>query len=135
MAPRVFRAGNNKVIEGGGGKADETVLDSSKNKKSRKLTCMLNIGSIKELNFLIPNAKKVFNHLQLAFIKALILLHFDLESYIQIKINILGYSIDRMLSQLNLNSDAPLNDLNLKSDFGQWHSIVYFSKKMITAET
>ena len=31
-----------------------------------------NIGATRELNFLIPNAKKAFNHLQLAFIKAAI---------------------------------------------------------------
>ena len=41
-----------------------------------------------------------------------------------------------MLSQLNLDSDAPPNDSNLnKSDFGQWHPIAYFSRKMISAET
>ena len=33
---------------------------------------MPNIGAIEKSNFLISNAKKVFNYLQLVFIKALI---------------------------------------------------------------
>ena len=37
---------------------------------------------------------------------------------------------------MNLDSDAPPNDSNLnKSDFGQWHLVAYFSRKMILAET
>ena len=76
-----------------------------------------NIGAMKELNFLTPNAKKTFNYLQLAFIKAPILWHFDSESHIRIENNISGYAIGRVLSQLNLYSDAPPNDSN-KSDFG-----------------
>ena len=31
---------------------------------------MSKIGAIKEPNFLIPNTKKIFNHLRLIFIKA-----------------------------------------------------------------
>ena len=38
------------------------------------------------------------------------------------------------MSQLNLDSDTPPNDSN-KSDFGQWHPIAYFSRKMIPVET
>ena len=109
----MFRIDDNKVIGSGGGRANETVRNSS-----RKLTCMPNIGAIREPNFLTPNAKKAFNHLQLAFIKAPIFQHFDLEIHIRIKTDVLSYSIGRVLSQLNLNSDAPPNDLN-KSDFGQ----------------
>ena len=88
-----------------------------------------------EPTFLTPNAKKAFNHLQLAFIEALILQHFDPESHIWIRTDISGYTIGGVLSQLNLASDAPPNDLNLKSDFGQWHLIAYFSRKMIPTET
>ena len=69
-APRAFKAGNNKVVEGGG---NETVVNLFKNEKSRKLTHMPNIGATEEPNFLIPNAKKAFNYLRLAFIKAPIL--------------------------------------------------------------
>ena len=43
---------------------------------------MPNIETIEKPNFLIPNTKKALNHLQLAFIKALILQHFDLKNYI-----------------------------------------------------
>ena len=77
---------------------------------------MPNIGAIRKPNFLTPNAKKAFNHLQLAFIKASIFQHFDLKSHIWIEINISCYAIDRILSQLNLGFDALPNDLN-KSDF------------------
>ena len=74
-APRTFRAGNNKVIGSDGGRADETVVDlsKSKNEKSSKSTHMPNIRAIEKPNFLTSNTKKAFNHLRLAFIKALIL--------------------------------------------------------------
>ena len=74
-ASRAFRVDNNEVVRGGSGKANKTIMDSSKskNEKSRKSTRMPNIGATKEPNFLIPNTKKAFNHLQLAFIKAPIL--------------------------------------------------------------
>ena len=58
---------------------------------------MLNIRAIRKFTFLTPNAKNVFNHLRLVFIKAPIFQHFDLESYIQIETNISGYAIGRML--------------------------------------
>ena len=35
---------------------------------------------------------------------------------------------------MNFDSDALSNDLN-KSDFGQWHLVAYFSRKMIPVET
>ena len=74
-ASRVFKAGNNKIVRGDNGKANETVVDSSKSKnnKSEKFIYMPNIKTTKKANFLIANAKKLFNHLWLAFIKALIL--------------------------------------------------------------
>ena len=81
-AAKAFRANDNKVVGDSSGKTNETVVNLSKNKKSRKLTCMLNIGATKELNFLTPNTKKAFNYLRLAFIKASILQYFDLESHI-----------------------------------------------------
>ena len=133
-APRAFRAGNDEVVGGGGGRADETVVNSSKNEKSRKSTRVPNIGATGEPNFLTPDAKKAFNHLRLAFIEAPILRHFDSESHIRIETNASGYAIGGMLSQLNLDSDAPLNNLN-KSDFSQSHPIAYFFRKMIPAET
>ena len=121
MALRAFRAGNNEVVGGDGNRADKTVVDSftSKNKKSRKLTHISNIGAKREPNFLTPDAKKTFNHLRLVFIKAPILQHFDLESHIRIETDASSYAIGRVLSQLNLDSDTIPNDLNSnKSDFG-----------------
>ena len=129
LAPKAFRADDNEIV--GGGDGSETIRNSS-----RKSTRMPNIGAIGEPNFLTPDAKKAFNHLRLAFIKAPILRHFDLESHIRIKTDASGYAIGGVLSQLNLNSDVPPNDSNSnKSDFGQWHPVAYFSRKMIPAET
>ena len=126
-ALKLFRVVNNEVVGDGSSRANETIRNSS-----RKLTRMPNIRATREPNFLTSDTKKTFNHLRLAFIKALILQHFDLKSYIQIKTNALGYAIGRVLSQLNLNSDTSPNDLNLdKFDFGQWHPVAYFSSKMI----
>ena len=84
LASIAFKAGNNEVVWGGSGRANETIVDlsNSKNKKSRKLTYMLNIKATREPHFLTSNNKKASNHLQLAFIKASILRHFDLESHI-----------------------------------------------------
>ncbi len=59
-------------------------------------------------DFLIPEAKKAFIYVQKAFIKTLILRHFDSESYIWIKTNALGYIIDGILSQIT--SDQPSSD-------------------------
>ena len=128
LALKTFRTDEDKVVSGGGN--DEIVRNLS-----RKLTRMPNIRAIGKPNFLTPNAKKAFNYLWLAFIKALILQHFNLKNHIRIKTNASSYAIGGVLSQSNLNSDALLNDLNLKSDFGQWHLIAYFSKKMISVKT
>ena len=74
---KTFGTNDNKVVGGGSGRANETVVNLSKNNKSRNLSCIPNIGATKKLNFLTPNAKKAFNYLWLAFIKAPILEHFD----------------------------------------------------------
>ena len=134
LAPKAFRAGNDEVVGGGSSRADETVVNLSKNEKSKKSTRVSNVGATGEPNFLNPDAKKAFNHLRLAFIEAPILRHFDPESHIRIETDASGYAIGGVLSQLNLDSDAPPNDSN-KSDFGQWHPVAYFSRKMIPAET
>ena len=96
MALKVFRAGNNDVVRGGDNRTDKTVVDSSlsKNKKSRKSTCILNIEAIGKPNFSTSNTKKAFSHFWLAFIEASILQHFNLESYIRIEINASSYAID-----------------------------------------
>ena len=62
-------------------------MDSSKfkNSKFEKSTYIPNIRAIGKPIFLTPDTKKSFNHLRQAFIKALILQHFDLEYYIWIE--------------------------------------------------
>ena len=49
---------------------------------------MLNIEATKKSIFFTLNAKKAFNYLWLAFIKALIPQHFNLKSHIWIEINV-----------------------------------------------
>ena len=68
-----------------------------------------NIRAIGESNFLTPDAKKIFNHLRLAFIKAQIFKHFNLKSHIRFETDISAYGIGGVLSQLNLDSHASLN--------------------------
>ena len=65
-------------------------------------------------DYLIPTAKKAFNHLRYAFTQALIFQHFDLERHIRIKTNASGYAITRVLSQLTLDN------------LGQWHPVAYY---------
>ena len=134
MAPKAFWADENKVVGDSGDKANGTVVNLSKKKKLRKLMHVPNIGATEKPNFLTLDAKKIYNHLRLAFIKAPILWYFDLKSHIQIETDASDYAIGGVLSQLKLDSDAPSNDSN-KSDFGQWHLIAYFFDKMILAET
>ena len=73
FAPKAFRADDNKVVSDDGGTTIATVVNLSKNKKFRKLTHVPNIRTTKKSNFLTSDAKKTFNYLRLAFIKALIL--------------------------------------------------------------
>ena len=59
-----------------------------------------------------------------------------MKKHIRIETDASGYAIDRVLSQLNLNSNASPNDSNSdKSDFSQWHPVAYLSRKMIPIET
>ena len=69
LASKTFKVNDDKIA-GVDNKANKTAVNLSKNEKSRKLTCVPNIEAIGEPNFLNPNIKKAFNHLQLAFIKA-----------------------------------------------------------------
>ena len=53
--------------------------------------------------FFISQAKKVYINLRQVIIKAAILNYFDLEYYIQIEIDISGYIIGEIFSQLILD--------------------------------
>ena len=75
------------------------------------------------LEFFTLTARLAFTKLKQAFVKILIFHHFDLKYHIWIKINILGYAIGEVLSELVLN------------DLGQWHPIAFFSQKMILTKT
>ncbi len=58
-----------------------------------------------------------------AFLKALILNHFDPERHIRIETDASGYAIGEVLSQLT------------SDDSGRWHLVAFFSRKMIPVET
>ena len=111
MALKIFKANDNEIVKIGD-RANKMVVNLSKNEKSKNLIRIPNIKVIKKFIFLTFNAKKAFNQLWLAFVKASILQYFDLKSYILVKINALSYAIGRMFSQLNLDSDISLNNLN-----------------------
>ena len=151
-----LRKVEDEVVGGGGSRVDETMRNlsksrKSKNNKSGNLTCVPTIRATGEPIFLTSNAKEVFNYLRQAFIKAPILRHFDLESHIRIETDALGYAIGGVLSQLSfdwvtseksnlINSRATEPNsakfkFSTKSNFGQWHPIAYFSRKMISAKT
>ena len=140
--------GNNEIDEFGGNgvkyakkSGKSKVQKTSKSRKSAKLGKNLlksgnspNFGATEAgLNFLTPGAKKAFNRLQLIFTKAPILWHFDLEYYIRIETDILGYVMGGMLSQL-VSGTSP-DGVVTKTNLGQWHLVVFFSRKMIPAET
>ena len=68
-----------------------------------------------------PDARRAFTQLRQAFTKARILRHSDPECHIRIETNLSSYAIGGVLSQL--------------IDSGQWHSLAYYSQKMIPAKT
>ena len=76
----------------------------SKSEKSKKLLKNKNLSNIDiieaEPSFLIFDAKTVFNCIQLAFTKISIPSFFNLEYYMEIETNALGYSVGGVLNQL-----------------------------------
>ena len=70
MAPKTFKADDNKVVGSSSNRANKTVVNLFKNNKFRNSTYIPNIGATRKPIFLNPNAKKVFNYLKQAFIKA-----------------------------------------------------------------
>jgi hypothetical protein len=69
----------------------------------------------------IKKAQKVFKELKKTFIKTSILLHFDFKRRIRLKIDAFDFAISEILFQL-------IEETN------QWHSIVFFSRKMFAAK-
>ena len=76
-----------------------------------------------ESDFLTPKARLAFTELRQAFVKASILYYFNPKCYIRIEIDVSGYAIGGVLSQLTLDN------------LGQWHPLAFFLQKMISAET
>ena len=68
-------------------------------------------------SFLILEAKLGFNRLWLAFTKALILWHFDLECHIWIETDASDYAIGSVLSQLAFGTS--LNGVVTKTNLSQ----------------
>ena len=116
----------------------QKTFKSQKSAKSRKNSSKSgnspNFGATKTgPSFLTPKTRSAFNRLRLAFTKTPILWYFDPECHIRIETDTLGYTIGGMLSQLA--SKTSLDGVATKADLGQWHPIVFFSRKMIPAET
>ena len=108
-------------VDGGEVEVDEV------GKKARKTSKSKNSSKSKKAvgpsDFLTPGAKLAFTELRQAFLKALILHHFDPECHIRIETDASGYAIGGVLSQLT------------SDDSGRWHPVAFFSRKMISAET
>ena len=94
----------------------------SSNYVSHTVTNFVSNSAKNVSNYLTPDAKRAFDKLCQAFTKASIFQHFDLEQYIQVETDASGHAIGGVLSQLT-------------NDLSQWHPLIYFSRKMILAET
>lgn len=84
----------------GNGNNEFDITNQTKTARSK------NVVQPKELKtgFLTAKAKLAFIELRQAFIKALILYHFNLKYQIQIETDILGYVISGILSQLTIDN-------------------------------
>ena len=77
------------------GKIDGGEIDDEIGKKSQKLSkSKKTLGS----NFFTPGAKLAFTELRQAFVKVLILHHFDLECHIWVKTDTSSYAIGKVFS-------------------------------------
>ena len=85
------------------------------------------------MGFLTPKARLAFAQLKQAFVKAPIFYHFNPESHNRIEIDVLDYAIGGVLSQLFFGTRP--DEIVTKTDFGQWHPIAFFSRKIILAKT
>ena len=85
------------------------------------------------MSFFTPKARLAFIQLRQAFVEAPILHYFDPESHIRIEIDVSGYAIGGVLSQLS--SGARPDGVITKDNLDQWHLVAFFSRRMIPAET
>ena len=76
-------------------------------KKDQKTSKSKNVSTSKKMvrsDFFTPGARLAFTKLRQTFVKALIFYYFDLEHYIRAEIDISGYAIDEIFSQLTLDN-------------------------------
>ena len=98
-----------------GEKTSKSWNSAKSGKKSSKSGNSTNSNATKDKpKFLTPNTRPAFNRLQLAFIKAPILWHFDPECHIWIETDTLGYAIGGVLSQLTFGTN--LDEIVTKAD-------------------
>lgn len=71
-------------------------------------------------HFLTPEAIQAFNRLKQAFVTAPVLRHFDVKLPIRVETDASGHAICGILCQ--------------QDEDGHWHSVAYYSRKMIPAE-
>ena len=84
-------------------------------------------------SFLTSGTREAFNRLWLAFTEAPIFKYFNSEYHIWIEIDAWDYTINSVLSQLAFGTRP--DGVVTKTDLSQWHSVTFFLKKMISAET
>ena len=107
-------------VDGSEIEVDEVGKRAQKTSKSKNLfKSQKTVG----LDFLTPGAKLAFTELRQTFLKAPILYHFDPDRHIRIETDVSSYAIGGVLSQLTLDN------------LGRWHTVAFFSRKMIPAET
>ena len=92
---------DNIEIDGGEVKVDEVGKKVHKTSKSKNLS--KSKKTVRSLDFFTFGAKLAFTKLRQAFLKTLILHHFDPKHYIWIEMDVLGYDIDGVFSQLILD--------------------------------
>ena len=127
------RVDNDEVVGDGGAIGRSDVSKKSAKSKSRTKSRYLgNSNNSEESKFLTYDTKKAFNHLRQAFTKAPILQHFDPECHIRIEIDVSGYAIGGVPSQLTSNQKISDKKSGLNVN---WHPMAYFSRKIIPAET
>ena len=93
---------NGNEVDGGEVEVDEVGIKVQKTTKSKNSS--KSKRAIGPLDFFIPRAKLVFIKLRQAFFKTPILQHFDPKHYIQIEMDVSGYAIGGVLSQLILDN-------------------------------
>lgn len=95
---------------------EKLIIFKSRNQIKSKKIAKNNFIRIRP-SFFTSVARKVFKKLRFVFNKALIFYYFNLKYYIQVKTNVLGYTIRSVLSQLNYGIN--FNIIAFKIDLSQ----------------